>query len=85
MMLMLVPSIRKPWTTSALVARKVIGVSDGTRMHCGVKEYCWPIARTVTEPSGSTRAAEIALDELAGEMQRAWDRRFRRGACGIVA
>ena len=54
MVLMLVPSIRNPWTTSALVARNVIGVSVGTTMHCGVKEYCWPIARTVTEPSGST-------------------------------
>ena len=28
-------------------------------------------------------AAEVALDELAGQMQRAWDRRSRRGACGM--
>ena len=70
MVLMLVPSIRKPWIASALVARKMIGVLAGTRMHCGVKEYCWPTTRTVTEPSGSSRAAEIALDELAAEMQR---------------
>ena len=70
MVLMLVPSISKPWTTSALVARNVIGVSAGTTTHCGVKEYCCPIARTVTEPSGFDRAAEIALDEFAGQMQR---------------
>jgi hypothetical protein len=77
--LMLVPVIRKPCTTSALVARNVIGVSVGTRMHCGVNEYCWPTARTVTEPSGFERAAEIAFDELAAEMQRASDRRSRPG------
>ena len=43
-----------PWTTSALVARIVIGVSAGTTMHAGVKEYCWPIARTVTLPLASS-------------------------------
>ena len=37
----------------------VIGVSVGTRMQEGVKEYCWPMARTVTAPSGS-----IALPRL---------------------
>src|SRR3954453_10616094 len=51
---MLVCAIRKPWTTSALVARNVTGVSAGTSTHAGVNEYCWPMARTVTEPSGST-------------------------------
>src|ERR1700722_8053105 len=54
MALILVPSIKRPCTTSALVARNLIGVSDGTMTHCGVKEYCCPIARTVTEPSAST-------------------------------
>src|SRR6516165_6549174 len=38
--LMLVPSIRKPCTTSALVARNVTDVSVGTTMQDGVKEYC---------------------------------------------
>ena len=35
-------------------ARKVSGVLSGTRMQDGAKEYCWPMARTVTEPSGSS-------------------------------
>jgi len=51
---MLLPVIRKPCTTSALVVRNVIGVSAGTTMQDGVKEYCWPIPRTVMEPSGSS-------------------------------
>ena len=29
-------------------------MSAGTTTHCGVNEYCCPIARTVTEPSAST-------------------------------
>ena len=48
---MLVSVIRKPCTTSALVARKVTGVLAGTRMHWGVNEYCWPTTRTMTDPS----------------------------------
>ena len=76
---MFVRSIRKPCTTSALVARKVIGMPAGTTMHGGVNEYCWPTARTVTEPSGFERAAEIAFDEFSSQMQRAWVSRLDAG------
>src|SRR5580704_228777 len=51
---MLVLVTRKPCTTSALVARNVMGVSVGTSRHCGVNEYCCATMRTVTEPSAST-------------------------------
>ena len=56
MTLTLLPWIRKPWTTSALVSADGDGgMSVPARtMHCGVNEYCWPMARTVTEPSGRT-------------------------------
>ena len=32
---------------------QITGVPVGTTMQGGVNEYCWPIARTVTEPSDS--------------------------------
>ena len=70
---------QKPCTTSALVTRNVMGVSAGTRMHCGVKEYCWPIARTVTEPSGSTALPRLLSMNSPRQMQRAAGRRSRRG------
>ena len=60
MLLTLVPAIRKPCTTSGLVTRKTTGVSVGTTMHGGTKEYCCAITRTTAEPS-----ACIAVPRLA--------------------
>ena len=84
MVLMLVPSIRRPWTTSALVARKVIGVSAGTTMHCGVNEYCCPIARTVTEPSASTALPRL-LSTNSPERCSVLGSAVSTWPCGIVA
>src|ERR1700722_6974876 len=81
---MLVWSIRKPWTTSALVALKLIGVSVGTRMHCGVNENCWPMARTVTEPSSSTALPRM-LSTNSPEMCSVCGFAVSTRACGMVA
>src|SRR3954469_9518450 len=81
---MLVCAIRNPWTTSALVARNVTGVSAGTSMHCGVNEYCWPMARTVTEPSGSTALPRLDSTNSPARWSVLGSARPTR-ACGIVA
>src|ERR1700687_8140 len=81
---MLVWSIRKPWTTSELVALKLIGVPAGTRMHCGVNENCCPIARTVTEPSASAALPRL-LSTNSPEMCRVCGFAVSTQACGIVA
>ena len=70
MVLTLVPAIRKPCTTSGLVARKTTGAPAGTTMHCGTNEYCCAITRTTTEPSACDRGAEVGLHEFAGQVQR---------------
>src|SRR5665213_3141062 len=84
MVLILVWSIRKPWTTSALVALKLTGVPVGTRMHCGVNENCWPTARTVTEPSASTALPRL-LSMNSPEMCSVCGSAVSTQACGIVA
>ena len=61
----------KPWMASVLVPRKVTGMPAGTTMHCGSNEYCCAIRRTMTLPSASMRRAEVVLDELARDVQRA--------------
>src|SRR3984893_11806291 len=81
---MLVWSIRKPWTTSALVALKLMRVPVGTRMHCGVNENCCPIARTVTEPSASTALPRL-LSTNSPEMCSVCGFAVSTQACGIVA
>ena len=61
-------------------------MSAGTSMHCGVKEYCWPIARTVTEPSGSSALPRLLSMNSPAEMQGArvdgFDAALRHG--GLV-
>src|SRR5215471_3376937 len=52
MVFTLVPAMRNPCTTSGLVARNTTGVSVGTTMHAGTKEYCCASTRTIADPSG---------------------------------
>src|SRR5436190_2487070 len=52
--LALVRPTTKPWIVSVAVPRNVTGTPAGTTMHCGWKEYCCAISRTVTLPSAPT-------------------------------
>ena len=70
----LVVPTTKPWIASVLVPRNVTGISAGTTMHCGSNEYCCAMSRTITLPSAPSVGAEVALDELAGDVQRCADR-----------
>ena len=72
-----------PCTTSALVARSVIGVCAGTRMHAGVKEYCWPMARTVTAPSASSTLPRFGSTNSPARCSRVGSIVSTR-ACGMV-
>ena len=70
MVLTLVRSIRKPWTTSALVARKVTGVS-GRHDDALRRERVLLADRAHRDRAVRLDgAAEIALDEFAGEVKR---------------
>src|ERR1700694_2981502 len=53
-------------------------------MHCGVNENCCPIARTVTEPSGSTALPRL-LSMNSPEICSVCGFAVSTQACGIVA
>src|SRR5450432_1321511 len=53
-------------------------------MHCGVNEYCCPMARTVTEPSGSTALPRL-LSMNSPAMCRVRGSAVSIRACGMMA